>query len=92
MEKTRSGKEKFAIGFMVVWIVFWAAGMLIVIYGLVRSLLSGNLTAAGFMGIWLVAAGFGLAMGMRKLVELLRNGRTAPEGARNHDWNDGTDV
>lgn len=90
MAEARSGREKVAIGFMVVWVVFWTAGMLIVLYGLVSALLAGDMTAAGFMGIWLVAAGFGLAMGLRKLVQILRHGRTRPEGARNHDWKDGT--
>lgn len=86
----RSGKERIAIVFMIAWIIFWAAGMLIVIYGLVTALLASNLTAAGFMAIWLVAAGFGLSMGVRKLVQILRHGRSAPEGARNHEWRDGT--
>ncbi len=92
MTVSRSGRERFAIGFMVVWIVFWAAGMLIVLYGFGTALLGGNFAAAGFMLIWLAAAGFGLFMGARKLVQILRHERPEPEGARAHEWNDDTAI
>jgi hypothetical protein len=86
----RSGRERAAIGFMIVWIVFWTAGMLIVLYGLATTLMSGDLAPAAFMCVWLLAAGFGLTMGVRKLVQILRTGREARPGARDHLWKDGT--
>ncbi|MEM8570490.1 MAG: hypothetical protein AAGG56_06220 [Pseudomonadota bacterium] len=67
MAPSRSSKERLAIGFMLAWIVFWAGGMLIVLYGLVTSLLAGNTTAGILMAIWLGAAGLGLFFGVRKL-------------------------
>jgi hypothetical protein len=90
MAEERSGRERFAIGFMIVWTVLWTAGILIVLYGLANALLGGDLAAMAFMAVWLLAAGFGLAMGIRKLVQLLRGGRQPRPPARNHAWNDDT--
>lgn len=59
---------------MILWIVFWLAGMLIVLYGIGRSLLSGDLVPVAFMLLWLAAAGFGLYQGVRKLRVLLAQG------------------
>jgi hypothetical protein len=86
----RSGRERFAIGFILVWIVLWTAGMLMVLWGLVMALLGGDLAAAGLMAVWLAVAGFGLRMGVRKLIHLVRFGRQPRSGARNHTWKDDT--
>jgi uncharacterized membrane protein YhaH (DUF805 family) len=82
--------RRVAIGFMVVWIVFWAAGIFIVLFGLISALRSGNLTALAFMLVWLAAAGFGLFMGVRKLRDLWRFGKTPPRPVGNHVWDDDT--
>ena len=39
----RPRSEKVAIGFMAAWLVFWAAGMLIVLYGLGGAVPRGEL-------------------------------------------------
>lgn len=90
MAEPRSRGEKIAIAFMAVWTIVWTAGMLIVLYGVVKALLAGNLPAVAFMLVWLAAAALGLFLGARKLRMLLVSGRPAPPSARNHEWRDGT--
>jgi hypothetical protein len=73
---------------MIVWIVLWLAGMMIVLVGLGRLLLGGDLAPLPFMLIWLVAAGFGLYAGIRRLRRLLLSGQARPPAARSN-WHDG---
>ncbi len=86
MPRTRTRGEKIAIGFMIVWLVFWCAGILIVVYGLGSAALGGDLMAVGMMTLWLLAAGFGLYSGGRKLRQFLLNETPAPPAVRNHSW------
>jgi hypothetical protein len=85
----RARREKIAIGFMVLWLIIWAGGMMVVLYGLSRAVASGEPMATLFMTLWLGGAGFGLLMGARKLRELLLNPGGLPRRVRGPDWNDG---
>lgn len=92
MAADRRRGRTLSIGFMIVWLVFWAAGILIVVWGLGGAVLDGNLEAAVVMAVWLTAAGLGLVAGGRRLRQMLRNdGRPPPKGVRNHQWKDGFD-
>ncbi len=62
--------RRIATGFMVLWLVFWGAGILVVLYGLGAALLAGNAAGALLMALWLVAAVFGLWQGLRKMRQL----------------------
>lgn len=86
--RQRPRREKIAIGFMILWIVFWTACMFIVLYGLGAALLAGDLTPAAFMLFWLMAATFGLSKGITTLRKLLFEGLGPPAPAGNHGWND----
>lgn len=82
----RSRSERVAIGFMIVWLVFWTAGILVVILGMGSAALVGDTGAIAFMALWLAAAGFGLVSGARKLRQLLLVSKAAPRPARDHEW------
>jgi hypothetical protein len=86
MPRLRPRGEKIAIGFMVVWLVFWSAGILVVIYGLGAAVLGGDPIAVLMMALWLAGAGFGLWSGSRKLRQLLMERETPSRPARNHEW------
>ena len=60
-----------AIAFMVVWMVLWAAAMLVVVWSLGARALAGEAVPAVFMLGWLVVAGIGLFSAGRRLVRLL---------------------
>ncbi len=85
----RARGERIAIGFMVVWLVVWAAGMMVVLYGLARAVASGEPMAMLLMTLWLGGAGFGLVMGARKLRQLLLAPGAAPRRSGDRPWNDG---
>ncbi len=89
MARTRPRREKIAIGFMVLWLVFWTAGILIVLYGLVMAAGRGHLGGMAVMGVWLVAAAYGLYAGARKLRQLLTMGEGQRAGTPNQRWSDG---
>lgn len=86
--RQRPHREKVAIGFMILWVVFWTACMFIVLYGLVVALWERNMTPAAFMLVWLAVATFGLSKGIRTLRTLMLDGLGPPAPARNHDWKD----
>ena len=88
--RQRPRREKVAIGFMVVWVVFWTACMFIVLYGLGVALWERNMAPAAFMLVWLAAATFGLSKGIRTLRTLMLDGLPPPAPARDHSWKDGT--
>jgi hypothetical protein len=86
MPRLRPRGEKIAIGFMVVWLVFWSAGILVVIYGLGAAVLGGDPIAVLMMALWLAGAGFGLWSGSRKLRQLLMQDETPRRPASAHEW------
>ena len=80
------------IGFMVLWLTFWLAAILVAIWSMGRAALAGEPAAAIFLAIWTVAAGFGLLNGARRLGALLLDDPTPARPSRNHRWNDGIDA
>ena len=71
MAEQRTTGQRVAIWLMMAWIAAWIVGMLVVIWGFVQALLSGDMGGMAIMAIWLAAAGFGLAYGGRKLRQLV---------------------
>lgn len=84
----RGRRRTIATGFLVLWLVLWAAGMLVVLYALAAALRRGDLAAAGFMVLWLALAGLGLYTGARKLRQFALPGVEPPRSARDHTWRD----
>jgi hypothetical protein len=85
----RSRQEKVQIGFLVVWLVFWTAGILVAVVTLGGVAWQGEPVPALVLVIWLAAAGFALWQVANKLVRLLLHGRPPPRPVRDHDWQDG---
>ena len=52
--------QKVNAGFLVVWMVFWTAGIIVAVWISAAAALGGDLAAGIFLAIWLAAAGFGL--------------------------------
>ncbi len=88
MTERRPQGRRFAAVFMILWIVFWLAGMLIVLYGIGRSLAAGEVLPVIFMLVWLTAAAFGLYMGVRKLRALFGYGDPSTRTRSGRKWRD----
>ena len=75
---------------MVVWMVLWAAGMVVVVWSLGASALAGELVPVVFMAGWLAVAGIGLVSAGRRLVALMSAPEPGPvRSQREHAWDDG---
>lgn len=81
--------RKVSIGFMVIWLIFWAAAIFVAVWALGGSAWSGDLGAAAFLAIWIGAAAFGLAQGIRRLVGLARGDPVTIRRLRPNTWKDG---
>ncbi len=76
---------------MAVWLTFWTASILVVLWMVGAAAIAGDFGAAPFLLIWLAFAGVGLYAGVRRMQTLLglfRSPEPPPPDAR-HDWNDG---
>jgi len=90
MPDGRSRKDLVAIGFMIVWMVVWGAGILVAVYLLGGRVLAGEAIAALVLLVWLGAAVFALRAAARRLAALLLGEtRVRPRAAREHHWSDG---
>lgn len=78
------------IGFMILWLTFWTAAILVAVWSMGSAALSGQPAAAVFLAVWLVAAGFGFVSGARRLRALLLDQPPPTRPSRNHHWNDRT--
>lgn len=74
---------------MILWLVFWTAGILIALWTFGGLVLEGELGVLLPLGIWLVAAGFGLIAGARRLRQLLLREPVTPRSNPSHRWDDG---
>ena len=87
MSERRPFKE---IAFMVVWMVFWTAAILIALYTFGAAALAGDLMAALFLMVWIAVALFALyRAGMRLLHLMVGQSRSGRPIGRAHKWNDG---
>ena len=73
------------VGFLVLWMVFWTAAILVAIWHMGGAAWHGEVAPALFLVVWVVAAGFGLLSAARQLVRLLLEGRSPPKPVRNHE-------
>ncbi|MFO1208373.1 MAG: hypothetical protein U1E40_04030 [Amaricoccus sp.] len=90
MAPRRTRAKAVDVGFMLAWMVFWAAGMVVVVWNLGASALQGEAMPALFMAAWLVAAGAGLVSAGRRLLALLSGPAPGPRrSTREHAWDDG---
>jgi hypothetical protein len=90
MPGARARKDLVAIGFMIVWMVVWGAGMLVAVWLMGGRVLAGEAVAALVLLVWLAAAGFGLLSAGRRLVALvMREPRARRRGFGEHRWSDG---
>ncbi len=89
MPRPLTRNEKVSIVFMIVWLIFWAGGMMIMVVALGGAAMAGDFAALGFMAIWLVAASFGLVSGARSLRRLLLRDGPVKRPPVGQPWNDG---
>ena len=82
-------RSRVDAGFLVLWMVFWTAAILVAVWMLGSAALSGELAAAAFLATWVAAAGFGLASAGRRLVQTLTGG--PPPRPNRRRWDDGMD-
>lgn len=81
--------RRVSIGFMVVWLVFWGAAILVAVWALGGSAWAGDLGAAVFLAVWIAAAGFGLWSGVRRLIGLATGEPVTRRRLRPNEWKDG---
>jgi hypothetical protein len=84
----RTRKELASIGFAAVWMTFWAAGMLVVLWAFGGAVLRGELPAILFTAVWLAAAAFALHKVARQLRERALHGKPPRRRARDRAWKD----
>jgi hypothetical protein len=88
----RVGRSRWVpIGFMIVWLTFWASAILVAVWHMGSAALGGEPEAVIFLVVWIAAAGFGLWNGGHHLKRLLFDEKAPPRPVRNHGWNDGFD-
>ena len=84
-------RDRAGIGFLIVWIVFWTAAILIAAWRLGGAAGQGDASAAVVLAIWLAAAGFGLWNAARRLKQLLTNAPPKSRPNARHRWEGGID-
>ena len=89
MPRPLTRNEKISIAFLIVWMIFWAGGMMIMVVALGGAAMAGDLAPLVFMAVWLVAAGFGLASAGRKLRQLLMRDGPLRRPSADQPWHDG---
>jgi hypothetical protein len=85
----RGRPDKRGAAFLVVWMTFWLAAILIAVWTMGAAALAGEPAAAIFLLVWVGAALFGLVSAARSLRALVLGERRAPRPNRHHRWNDG---
>ena len=88
----RGRPDKAGSAFLVLWMTFWLAAILIAVWTMGAAALSGEPAAAIVLLIWVGAALFGLVSAGRSLRARLLGDKPGPRPHRNHGWNDGLDA
>ena len=89
MTRRRSRSDKVAAGFMILWLTFWAAGMILAVVALGGAAMNGELAGLIFLAVWLAAASFGLYSGARRLWMLMTGEGPTRRPPVDEPWNDG---
>ena len=84
----RGRPDRKGSAFLVLWMTFWLAAILIAVWTMGEAALSGAPAAAIFLFVWIGMALFGLVAAGRSLRALLFGERPEPRLHRNHGWND----
>jgi hypothetical protein len=87
--RRRGRPDKAGSVFLVVWMTFWLAAILIAVWTMGTAALSGEPMAAIVLLVWVGAALFGLVSAGRSLRTLLLGERPQRRPHRDHRWNDG---
>lgn len=84
--------NKLAIGFTVIWMTFWSSAIVVGIWHLGASALSGEPAAALTLAAWLGFAVFALVSVGRRFRQRLLGEMPPRRPNRNHRWHDGVDA
>ncbi len=87
----RGRPEKAGSAFLILWMTFWLAAILVAAWTMGAAALSGEPAAAIVLLVWIGAALFGLVSAGRSLRAALLGERPRRTPLRNHQWNDGLD-
>jgi hypothetical protein len=88
----RGGPDKAGTAFLIVWMIFWLAAILVAVWSLGGAAFSGEPVAAVFLAVWVAFALFGLQSAARRVRDQFTGAggpRRRPHGR--HRWNDGID-
>lgn len=92
MARGRDGRpDKAGAAFLVLWMTFWLAAILIAVWTMGEAALSGAPGPAIVLLLWIGAALFGLVSAGRSLRAMVLGERPARRTGGNHAWNDGLD-
>lgn len=86
-----SRADKAGSAFLVVWMTFWLAAILIAVWTMGEAALGGEPGPVVILLLWVGAAVFGLVSAGRTLRARLLGERPGPRAHRNHRWRDGLD-
>lgn len=90
---TRRGRPQWAgSAFLIVWMTFWLAAIVVAVWTMGEAALSGEPAAAIVLLVWVGAALFGLVSAGRSLKAALLGERPERTPHRNHRWSDGLDA
>ena len=84
----RARHRGLKVGFMVLWLVFWASAMFVAVWLLGGLVLAGEPELAIFLAVWLAAAGFGLLQGGRRLLALFAGDQPVSRRPVRQAWRD----
>jgi hypothetical protein len=88
----RGGRpRKAGAAFLVLWMTFWLAAILVAVWTMGAAALSGEPGPALVLLVWIGAALFGLVSAGRALKAALLGERPRRTPLRNHRWDDGLD-
>lgn len=83
--------DRFGIGFTLLWLVFWSAGIFVALWRFGGEALAGHPAAAVMLAVWLIAAAYALySVGRGLVLRLLGRRRPQPPSPR-HVWDDRLD-
>lgn len=83
-------RNRGGVVFMAVWLTFWTASILVVLWMVGAAAFRGDYGAAPFLLVWLAFAAFGLYAGVRRMQTLLGVARAPdpPAPSARHGWTD----
>jgi hypothetical protein len=84
----RPRRSPVGIAFLTVWLVLWAAMMLVVLYAAGAAALRGEFAATPVLLLWFAVAGFGFWKGVERLSRMLVDPPRRTRPPRAGRWHD----